>query len=758
MALLIIAALPFVFVAGGMPVLRHDWFPSVPGWDFAVANVTGWDPTGVGAPIGYPSSFLIVFARSIVAAVLGPYVAHATYFVAYGLLVAFGAARLSRVLGAPPPACAAAAAFAAFNPWTYVQTVAGHTFMLLSYAATYWLIAECCSRSRNRLRLIALAVVIAPQIQFLVVDAGIYALLSLRLRTAVVPAAIGAVLLPVIVGVATSRHALLGIPVTLAWERDQSLFPFDALVFRGYFTHYADAMATVANYGMWAVVVIALGGVAILVSERRGLSWLVAFTAIPLIWTFGLRGPFAAAFAWLIARIPELALFRELYDLLGFVAIGYVAFCSVAAARVRGAAALWCAAAALLFAGWLVAPPSHSWVSAGDVPRVAVPAATNARFLLLPALAPLQLGERGSGVDPDLYARSSNRTPINEALPTYPVAPALGRLLRDGDARPLAALGAAAIVRRRALHTDASLAGQLALPPQPWLLRSDPHLTKGGPATPELTICAFPRIASLASNVGAGSVLFSDARDASAPDLPSLWKTYPTVRRVGGTGEYVRAADGWVDARFAFLQLPEIAQSYGGVVTTNPRALLHLEPGGFLLVWTDGELVDQVNRRVDAHARRFHWIGLRPSVYALRCRGTCVVAAGAASLPHDVPLNAPASPFREVPFVARAPWYVDATIPEGSERLLRYEVTYDDRWTAYAPGVTLTHLRVDGVFNGWLIPRRERAMRVTLVETGAAAVTLAEVSSIVLILVLAGSAAKRGGVGKRSRRISVAGV
>ena len=286
LGLLVVAAAALAFVAGGVPLLRHDWFPIVPSLRFAIANVTGWDPTGLGSVEGYPASFLLIFARSAVASLAGSYAAHVLFFATYALLLVFGAARLVRVLDASPVASVAAALFATFNPWTYTELVAGHGFMLLSYAATFWLVSECCARRPNPLRLMLLAIAVAPQIQYLLVDTLLYGWLSLRMRSWFALCAAGTMLLPVFVGILATRNVLLGTPVTLEWERGQSIAPLRAVVLRGYFTGYDSILAAFYEWSLWIVVAIAcVGVVAILVSRRRR-AWLIAFTALPLIWSF----------------------------------------------------------------------------------------------------------------------------------------------------------------------------------------------------------------------------------------------------------------------------------------------------------------------------------------------------------------------------------------------------------------------------------------------------------------------------------------
>ncbi|MBD5635386.1 MAG: hypothetical protein IAI49_12985 [Candidatus Eremiobacteraeota bacterium] len=732
-----VAAAFVAFVASDVPVLRHDWFPIVPSLSFAVDNVTGWDPTGMGTVIAYPASFILIFARSFCATLLGSYATHLVYYTSCALLITFGAARLARVLGGAPPARLAAALFAAFNPWTYTELVAGHSWMLLSYGGTYWLIAECCARERRERRLIPLVLVIAPQVQFLVVDFVFYVCLSLRMRSWRSLLAIGSMLLPVFVGVEISRTVLRGIPLTLEWERSQSVEPLRALLLRGYFTHYDGVLAPFFEWACWLVVALAVTGVALIAIDRRRELWLIPFAALPLIWSFGLNGPFNALFSWTILHVSEAALFRELYDLLGFVAIGYVAFCAVATERRRALGAVWLVAGAAMLVAWILAPPGRYWVGSRDLPAVSVPSSANTRFALMPALFPAGFHGRGSGTDPDLYARAGNVTPVNEAYALYPVSAALGSYLRDGRVERLAALSVERIVARPWLQTDPSIRYQFALPAPAWLFRTVSQSRAIATALPQLSLSAMPEVGTLDANLGAGNVLLGDASKANGALVPTSWHALSVPQSVTANGVYVAAADGWVDARLAFVEEPELAQSYGGALTTSRTAVLPLEAGSAALVFVRGSLQTPAGATLASTTNGYRWIALPPAVSGVRCVGLCVVAARAARLPVD-PLDPPVHPSRAIGFRALTPWLVLATLPAGGAELLRYNVTFDDNWVALYADAPLSHLRIDGVVNGWLLPARHDAATVILIEGGAVCVAFAELIAVLFFLLAVG--------------------
>jgi hypothetical protein len=108
------------------------------------------------------------------------------------------------------------------------------------------------------------------------------------------------------------------------------------------------------------------------------------------------------------------------------------------------------------------------------------------------------------------------------------------------------------------------------------------------------------------------------------------------------------------------------------------------------------------------------------------------VAAETARLP-SAPLDPPSHASEGIDFRSPIPWLVFADLPAGSAPLLRYDVTYDDGWTAIYAGSVLSHLRIDGAVNGWLVPERTRPTEIVLIERGAAITTFAELASAIAI-------------------------
>ncbi len=722
--------------SSGAPILRHDWPSPHPAVGTMVAALSGWDPVGMGAPVGYPSSFIAAAVQYGVLNAFGPYAGTLVWQIFIASVCAFGAQSCARVFSTSWSAQAAAAIFALFNPWVYNQVVAGHAFMLLSYGGTFWLAREALSPT-SELRLIVSGLLIAPQIQFFAIEWPLLLFVAVRDRRLRALTAWVLLSLPIVVGMFATRTILAGTPLTIAWERLQSIDPVKALLLLGYFPHYAlfDGVARAADWAVFGCA--ALGAVLVFAKARR--FWpLPALTALAIAIAVGFNAPWHAAVRWAFASVPETGLLRELYGVLGLAAVGYVLLCAFLAGRARYAGVAWAAASLCLLAGWIARPPATYWVAAGNVPSVAVDQEPNSRFALLPAFQPMQYRGRGSGIDPDSYSRAANITPLNEFLASYPVAAAFGRYLRDRDARYLAALSVARVYGRPYLQSNLSdLRYQWSFQDARTIARLR---ATGLPALsvlrylPELTVSAMPAVGALDTNIGAGNVLFSDARSVRGPYVPQKWKTFGAIFATKAPNVYVKAKDGWVDARLAFAERPELAQTFGGALTTNPRALLRIVPRHEALVWIDGALLAGNGRRLSGGTSGYAWIEIPVGVSAVRCIGTCVVAAQGD--PPHVPANPPPHATRETPFVAWTPWLTVATLPPSPVRLLRYNVAYDSHWMALLAGTALPHVRVDGIVNGWIAPPHARPLRVLIVESGAAATSAAEALCVIGLLAL----------------------
>jgi hypothetical protein len=753
-AFIVVVVLATAFESSGTPILRHDWPPPISSVSESFGPVTGWDQIGFGSAVGYPSSFLVVLARSAASQCFGSFGSHLIYMFSTWLLIGSGARSLSARCGAGLAARIAAIVIATFNPWTYTELVAGHLFTLLACGATFWLAAEAMRQQKPRsVVLPCLILAFAPQIQFLVLDGAALAIVALRARE-VRPIALLAVF-GVLIGatIEITKSTLAGIALILEWERGNSIAPFDATLLRGYFTHYSQGGDAIASIAIVATIVLAAAGLAF---GRKTLATIViaAMTFCAVVFSTGLKGPLSLQFAWAVGHVPEIGLFRELYTLLGFALVGYVALASYAAARFPVAGVVWLVAAAAAPASWFASPPAAWWAVARDLPAITVPTAANERYALLPAFGPLSFGNTGSGLDPNLVAAAGSSNPINEYAPKYPVDAAFGRYLEYGDPRSLEALSVFAVIDRPWLKDRWATDGALPFPLPDWLVAARAHETKHLRGTPLLTLSPLPAFGTMLVNVGGGNVQLGDGM-ALCPLAGGIacWSAPVPVR---APNTWVKASDGWVDARLAFIEAPELAQSYGGALTTDSEATLPLRTAEDALVWVSGRLTDGSGRRVLLQATGgYRWIAIPPDVDSVRCFGRCIVAAEAPPVPRGLPLEPAPKPVTAVPMRTVLPWLVVARVAAGDRGTLRYNVRYDEYWRSYIGWRQMPHLRLDAVANGWILPKRNGPERVILIELGAFFTALLEVCVVLAFVAALLPDARRLLARRKGRRLRI---
>ncbi|HEY9085193.1 MAG TPA: hypothetical protein VIN40_04550 [Candidatus Tyrphobacter sp.] len=723
-------------VLPSVPALRQDWSPypfGVGAGELFTVATSGWSASGFGSPMPYPQAYLLAPVLALARLALGAEGTLVAFMLATGLLCAFGGRAIARSLRGSDLAASAAAVFLTFNPWTFTELVAGHSYMLLAYGASIWLLAETL-RERPRPAVLILCLLgTVQQIQFLLIDTLVLAVVAWRARL-VVPLLVAALVwLPSVIGIVASRDALLAIPFTTAWEANQSVAPLGALLLSGYFTGYGAQFSGTHSLPMVAVALLAAVAFSIAIRRRRAPAGIAVLTLLALVAAMGLRGPLGAIFGWSVAHFAPTAVFRELYDVLAFAVIGYAAFAS--SLRLRVAAWTFFAAAVALAALWWFPPPARWWIESSQLLPVATAAPVNTRFALIPAFQPLAFEGRGSGADPDAYARAQNVTPLNQYLPRYPAEAALGAFLGNGDTRALRALSVSEIVERpRLASRSRALAQQWAFPRDVLPPASHGNRRMMLAALPELSLIGMPAVGTLDRRLGSGNVFFADAARVRGALVPRSWSALGRVTPIEAENAYIHPDQGWVDARLAFAQRPSLAQGIGGVLTTNARAPLHLRAGVPALVWVDGTLHAQNGAVVARTTRGYRWVALRSDVDTVECTGTCVVAAQGS--PPAAPLEPPSQAYEGVAFAAVTPWLVRASLPPGPAGALRYNVAYDDQWSAYLGGVRLTHLRLDTSANGWLLPARRRPLPLLVLQRAAAAQAGSELLTAIVLVAL----------------------
>ncbi len=745
-AVVIAAAYASDVVWFGIPGFRHDWaWPTsqLGGADLIVASATGWRSEGIGSPYPYPSGYLAGLVTGAAVILLGARPALWLFSFAIGSACTFGAVALSERFGAGLPARAAAAVFAVANPWVYTQTVAGHTYMVLAYGMTMLFASELLRRAPRPAALLLFALGTLPQLQYFLPVLAVLVVYGVRSGEWRPALGAGFAFLPCAVGILGERHDLSTTLYALAWQREQSIAPTAGWLLTGYFTKYAEPLPPATWYGLCAIAAMAVAGTAL---GRRKATYVAALGGVAvLLIASGTKGPLASAYASVVVHVPASGLYRELYDIIGFVAIAYVALLASAAARFRILSAAYVAAAASLVALWIVRPAWSFWVPLGGFPMLSVPVAQNVRFVATPSFGPLKYLGKGSGLDPDAIPRPDHVTPLMEPNRTYPTDAALARFERSGDVAWLQRLSVAFAFERPYLSTDSgSLFEQVGTRLDGVAGQFSGSARTLRDVTPELSVARSTAVGSIADRTGDGNIWFSDVTPAAQTLLGAPAPVGSFVPVVVSNAE-VFLDRGWVDERLSMIVYPEFAHAVSGALTSS-QEWLDVRPALDTLVDVRGTLRSQGGSIVSGTTSGPRWVRLDAQTHLLRCSGLCLVAAQG-RVPAGLPQYPPPVPASAVPFSQLAPWLAIATLPNGGERILRYNVAYDRYWQALTLSGALPHLRLDATTNGWILPVHG-ATRVVLVQTVAAIGAVIEAAVIVWLLVWLGLFAWR----RRPRR------
>lgn len=714
-------------VANGVPTLRHDWnwpidrlaLPS-----FLSEAVSGWLSSGYGVANPHPTTYLVALPIAGAIWLFGSFVALALVSLVVGYCCTATATSIAARWKNGTAASIGIALFALFNPWVYNEVVAGHLIMVLAYAGLLGLSAEMLAGEKaSPVRLALWIALVEAQLQFYIV--GMLALFVFALTTKKwMPLLAGAVIaLPSIVGVLGERGVLLQTPYSVQWQANQSLSPLPLLALGGYFPGYADRLGTIAQIAVWAIVALAVAGI-VIAYRRRAVLWAAAAAAFVYAAGLGLNGPFAAPYDWIVRRVPESGVFRELYDLAGVFAVLLAVLACVAAVRVRALGYVALAAGALLPLGWFLHPPAAFWISASAYPHPAVSAPPFSRVALLPAFQPLELRSGGGdGADPDAFVYPGGVAALNVYFPTYPVDMALARYERFGDISALQSLGVAQIVARPWLRSRSN--GGIGLAARSLGVSSAGMQAQGTrelrDAAPLVAGCDAVRVVSNVDRLTACDVFVGDAPNA----IP--------VTAIAPQSDSIDVASAWIDARLAFARDPALAQGLGGTLTqsTAPHGVL---PASWLLVYVRGSLTGSDGRRLDDGTRGFAWIWIPPSVAAVRCNGLCELIADSPAIP-AIPIRRAAPNAHGLAFAQFTPWLLRVRDAGSAPALLRLNERYDPAWIAIAAWHVLPHVRLNIAANGWFLGERAET-DVVLVQTTALLQLIAELAGIACVILL----------------------
>lgn len=690
----------------GVPALRQDWgmpLSRAAEPDYFRAMYEPWLPVGLGVAQPFPTMFLLGFVGLLLAPLIpSPYALLLVYLVAIAVLILTSSVRLLWGLKVSTAGILAGATFALFNPWVYTALVAGHFLMIAAYGATIGIVAEFLRPQPRARVLIPLTIIAMMQLQWMLLVGAAVFVYFLRRRQWIGAVTLFLVAFPSILGIIAYHDQLLRIPYLLAWQRDQSVAPGQAIVLGGYFARYANRMLGVARIPVIMFVLLAAAGLALGFKHRLA-RWSAVVTALALLAAMGVKGPIAPLYVFVVRAIPESGVFRELYDLLAFAALGYLIMYGFCGAKVRRLYLIALPTAIVLVASWLAYPPSAFWVSAASIPRLDI-APTGGRFALFPAFQPLMFRGKGSGADPEAQPRFRGPTPLNDYLPGYPIDVALARYALYGDPRELSALGVAAIYDRPYFESDLAALGQTTARASGRLASLD-HLVKS------VHISATP-LASLADHLALASVANDPSRTAAfVGDIPvRLMSRFGLTRRVviasiPAQRTSIDAHEGWVDAHLAFIAHPNLGQAFGGAYTQTARRPLTLPTGKRILTFIRGSLVAEGSRWRIGTTHGYRWINLPGNVSAVRCLGSCAIAL-AGNVDPRLPRNGPPMHLSDLRSQRLTPWLIRVEVPRGNrEPLLRINEAYSPYWVALTPsGAHLPHVRIDTALNGFLDP------------------------------------------------------
>jgi hypothetical protein len=715
--------------------VRHDWL-----WPLDRAGLlqriadlsSGWFSEGFGHPNAYPMTYPVMWALTPVVLLFGSEAALVTLALFVGCCAAAASERVAARFGAGRVAAWALTLILLFNPWTYGKLVAGHLTQIAAcfgFAATLAELTEAYPRGRRLALALALT---ALQLQFFLIAA---ALGLARSAEPAVRRALGAGLVvfsPTLLGIVLDRSSLLGLPLTLPWEDQQSVPLAKGWLLGGYFTGYADrAFDGPAGWAVGLVVVLAVSAL-VLVRTRASLA-VATLAGAALLFASGTSGWLAGPWRWAILGLPEAGVFRELYDLIGAVACAYAVLCAALIGRFPPVRWVALACGVALGWAWFVVPPASLWVGEQRIPRPGPELARAGRYALMPPFQPLTYDGAGSGADPLYVSLAPDETPANDMLATFPAVRALGRYWTRGDAGPLARLGVGVIECRAGFApSGAGFIGGAPASRGAGVCRNPETLLNAAPLValaPEVQTC------SLCAQAGNGAVFFGDL-------APGLFRALPLQR------EFVDPARGWIDARLAFGERPDLAQGLGGIFTTSSRPFI-LPPGSSMLVAVRGALVDQAGRTLARDTAGYRWVRLPDGVRTVACRGGCTVA-GVGS-PGTVPLERDAARYDPIPSRLLASWLIAVDLPRGRSGLLRSLTSYDPGWVAFGRDAAsaLHHVRVDAAFNGWIVTAGPGG-RVWLVHLPSVAQALASALGLGTIVVLLWLVARDAGVNRRA--------
>lgn len=726
--LTVLAGVLFVWciVSNGIPALRHDWNWPATRESYARAvldSISGWHPNGIGSPNPRPTTYLLAPLLLFADGVAGPMGALLALLMLSLVVAAAAIFTLSDQVHAPRLAAPLALLFFLFNPWTYVEAVAGHIAMILGLACCAWMLG-LRDNGRADMRITLALLLSFAQIQYFIVCLALATVWCVRYRRYGPLALAFLAALPLIIGFLGDWHYLNTIPFYADWQRQQSISPTDAVQLSGYFAAYDRAIMAPARIAVFIFsAALLLAGV---MRPRTTLPY-VAIAALSIVAASGTRWVAALPYDLAIHHLKFIAIYRELYDILGLVAVAYVSGALVLCSCYRAALIPLGIAAASLAVAWGTLPPSRHWVNSAIVPTLHNVQVSAARSALMPPFQPLQFNGEGSGADPDIY-RFALGSVVNDYLSEYPIDVGLARYEQRRDESMLRALSVETIITRPWLNEDTqALSAQRAVP-QPALPAA--RRLSGSTSAPVMSLISLPAHSAI-PQIGDNEVYVGDISGSDIVPLP---------RDVEDAA--YRCADprqGWVPSRRIEIEFPYTASPLEGVATSSTVPLQFETNGSYVLASWDGTLrldgsqYSAPSRRASSSSM---WLRLKNGhAHTVVCLGTCNLLRIAYRKPEAAKTRTRV--LQRLPFRQWAPWLVTVEVPAGPPGAIAYVVRHERAWIAVQAGSILPHIRLDSSINGWLIPGRSSHKKTVLVELVAAAQGAAEAIVWAVLTILA---------------------
>ncbi|GAC1308818.1 MAG: hypothetical protein NVSMB21_14620 [Vulcanimicrobiaceae bacterium] len=708
----------------GIPALRHDWFwPRSGESNFynVLGLAQGWSNVGIGVPNFRPTGYLVAIVLGPIIALFGPWFGFLVWCVVLGALCSLAASYVCSQFGVGGLGRTSLVTLALLNPWTYTEIVAGHHLMLIGYAGFLLLSAAMFSEDVGARGTALCCALLVHQTQYIVVATVVAAYDVVRRRSPVALATTFVLAAPFTIGIVANFRSVEATPYTVDWIRSLALTLPSALTLTGYFTHYDAAYDGLGRVAIWALVAVAaigifgnardprVRGAVVLGASTLGLTLVIANASDPLLVPF-------------FARFSALQLFRDPYTMLSLVAVMLLVGAAAAIGRRRLLGVPCFVAAAVSALVWVRSPPSAMWSDLRSVPNIAVTGGRGERFALEPALQPLRFdGDASSGLDPDVYPRTTGAMPLNGVDFAFPEVVALSRLLCYGDTRDIRALGVSELFERPWLSSDVgALRDALAGDNRCLGRTNDVARHRIFAARPLLAMTALPPVGSLANDQRSSAVFFGDIAGLVGPSVPPQWRSFDRVEPVAAPRERTVATEDWVDTRLVYFAHPDLGQAFGGAYTEQSARGLRIPRSRWFLASVDGSLLDDTGRVLATGRGSFVWYerGRAGSVF---CRGRCAVVATTDRVP-SVPLNPSRRGDVDVPLapLQQTSWLYVARIPASSrDRLLRFDVRFDRAWLALLGRNVLAHIRINSTINGWIVPKTVGG-DVVLIESTAA--------------------------------------